>query len=130
MTTIHPDETASALQALASELADLESAEDFLNHFQIPFDPAILAVNRLHILQRFHDYLGGLDGGPDGSQDPRERHVELLRRAYQDFVRSDARTEKVFRVFQMQPPARVEVSLDELTASRLPKRPAPSRHAS
>jgi nitrogenase-stabilizing/protective protein len=130
MTMIHPDETGCALQALARELAELESAEDFLNHFEIPFDPAIVAVNRLHILQRFHDYLGGFDDRSEGSQDPRERHAELLRRAYQDFVRSDARTEKVFRVFQTQPPGRVEVSLDELTAPRPPKRPAPSRHAS
>ena len=38
-------------------LADLESAEDFLDHFGIAYDARVVQVNRLHILQRFHDYL-------------------------------------------------------------------------
>ncbi|HTH40809.1 MAG TPA: nitrogenase-stabilizing/protective protein NifW, partial [Rhodocyclaceae bacterium] len=39
------------------DLEDLASAEDFLNYFDIPYDQGIVHVNRLHILQRFHDYL-------------------------------------------------------------------------
>jgi hypothetical protein len=39
------------------DLDELESAEDFLNYFGVAFDPAVVHVNRLHILQRFHDYL-------------------------------------------------------------------------
>lgn len=80
---------------LAAELAGLESAEDFLRHFSVPFDPAVVEVKRLHILQRFHDYLARRGAAP-GSDAARE----CLARAYDDFVHSDALTEKVFRVFE------------------------------
>ena len=42
---------------LAEAMEDLVSAEDFLDYFAVPYDPAVVHVNRLHILQRFHDYL-------------------------------------------------------------------------
>ena len=79
----------------AAELAELESAEDFLDYFGIAFDPRVVQVNRLHILQRFHDYLGGRGPAPD-----RAAHRECLALAYADFVHSDAVTEKVFGVFK------------------------------
>ena len=40
--------------------------------------------------------------------------------AYSDFVTSDARTEKVFKVFRMQEPVSVEVPLLQLTAQVVP----------
>ena len=81
----------------AGALAELESAEDFLDYFGVAYDPGIVQVNRLHILQRFHDYLG------QGSEAHAPTHAEYrasLNRAYDDFVRSDAITEKVFRVLK------------------------------
>lgn len=80
------------------DLDDLESAEDFLGYFGIAYDPSVVHVNRLHILQRYHDYLAGhrQNGGEPGYADYRT----LLQRAYADFVHSDARTEKVLRVYQ------------------------------
>jgi len=77
------------------DMDDLESAEDFLNFFEIVYDPAVVHVNRLHILQRFHDYLGQHAGTPD-----RAEYRSSLARAYDDFVRSDAITEKVFSVLK------------------------------
>jgi nitrogenase-stabilizing/protective protein len=57
-------------------------------------------VNRLHILKRFHDYLRQTDATDwDG-------YARCLRRAYQDFVHSDALTEKVFKVFHRRAAAR------------------------
>lgn len=80
-----------------TETADFEGAEDFLVYFQVPFEPAVVQVNRLHILQRFHDYVAAQTSrGESGFDDYRR----WLLRAYEDFVNSDARTEKVFRVFQ------------------------------
>jgi len=82
---------------LATDLSDLESAEDFLDYFGVAYDPGVVHVNRLHILQRFHDYLG------KGQESPAPTHAEYrvsLARAYDDFVRSDAITEKVFRVLK------------------------------
>jgi nitrogenase-stabilizing/protective protein len=91
---------------LRRELAELSSAEELLEHFGIPYDPEVLQVHRLHILQRFHDYLAAEQGDAGG----------LLARAYGDFVRSDARTEKVFRVFQQARDGQVTVPLTSLRA--------------
>ncbi|MDS4026191.1 MAG: nitrogenase-stabilizing/protective protein NifW [Candidatus Contendobacter sp.] len=83
-------------KTLQQELAEMTSAEDFLDYFEIAFNPKVVEVNRLHILQRFHDYLhqtNALD---------RADYAHCLQRAYQDFVDSDALTEKVFKVFHRQ----------------------------
>ena len=83
---------------LQDDLAELASAEDFLNYFAIAFEPSVVHVNRLHILQRYHDYL---DGHRERGDEPGyEDYRFLLERAYDDFVHSDARTEKVMRVYQ------------------------------
>lgn len=85
---------------LRQELAELSSAEDFLNYFAIDFDPAVVETSRLHILKRFHDYLKA--EGVMSEAEERDRYAALLQRAYQDFVDSDALTEKVFKVFHRQ----------------------------
>lgn len=82
---------------LQADLAELESAEDFLEYFNVSFDPAVLHVNRLHILQRFHNYL---ERGIDTPTPSYEQYRAGLKQAYEDFVHSDALTEKVFRVHQ------------------------------
>ena len=58
-------------------------------------------VNRLHILKRFQQYLGR-DPVPEGlpEADERTAYKTRLELAYGDFVKSDAVTEKVFKVFQ------------------------------
>jgi nitrogenase-stabilizing/protective protein len=90
------------------DLDELSSAEDFLDYFGVTYDPAVVQVNRLHILQRFHDYLAEIDEPLDAAI-RRELYRGLLQSAYQDFLVSDARSEKVFRVFQMQQPRPVLV---------------------
>lgn len=85
---------------LMSMLHELASAEEFLDFFAIRYDPAVVQVNRLHILQRWHDYLAASDGDTLDEALQRARYRDLLARAYADFVTSDARTEKVFRVFR------------------------------
>lgn len=96
------------------DLAELSSAEDFLEFFAIDYDPAVVRVNRLHILQRFHDYLAAVDDMPEDDTGRRWLHAHLLREAYEDFVESDALREKVFRVFRMQERTSVRVPLPVL----------------
>lgn len=84
---------------LLLDLDDVVGAEDFLDHFAIPYDAAIVQVNRLHIMQRFHDYLRQ-HPLPATEAAQRDLYVELLTRAYQDFVASDALTERVFKVLK------------------------------
>ena len=87
------------MTGLLHTLRSLETAEDFLDHFAIRYDQRVVDVNRLHILQRLHDRLAATD--LDGMDDERlyETMSVFLGQAYDDFVTSDARTEKVFKVF-------------------------------
>jgi nitrogenase-stabilizing/protective protein len=83
---------------LQADLADLESAEDFLTYFAVPFDPDLVRVCRLHILQRFHDYLA--NNCPE--QPGRDDYRRWLAQAYDDFVVSTPLKEKVFQVLKRQ----------------------------
>ncbi|MBK7423759.1 MAG: nitrogenase-stabilizing/protective protein NifW [Propionivibrio sp.] len=86
---------------LAEALDELVSAEDFLDYFAVPYDASVVQVNRLHILQRFHDYLAKQAPVlPPEESAQRAIYRQWLERAYRDFVSSDAQTEKVFAVFQ------------------------------
>ncbi|MCY0965644.1 nitrogenase-stabilizing/protective protein NifW [Parathalassolituus penaei] len=104
--------------ALEDALDELESAEDFLDYFGIPFDPRVVQINRLHIMQRYHDYLtksaSSLQQHQEDEPALRAVYQVLLERAYQDFVDSDALTEKVFKVFRMHEPQTSFVSIDSL----------------
>lgn len=97
------------------DIEDLSAAEDFLQYFKIDYDPSVVYVNRLHILQRFHDYLNkATDNMPKDETAKRAVYMRLLDRAYQDFVESDAVTEKVFKVFHMNEPQSGFVSLNDI----------------
>ena len=97
------------------DLDELSSAEDFLDYFGIEYAPSVVHVNRLHILQRFHDYIDGIEAMPQDDDERREIYAGLLSSAYNDFVQSDALTEKVFKVFRMNEPVTVEIPLLDLT---------------
>lgn len=102
---------------LEEELSELSSAEDFLDYFDVPFEQSIVHINRLHIMQRYHDYLNKagelLDQATD-EDSTRQAYKALLERAYLDFVDSDAQTEKVLKIYKMQGPQETFVSMDEL----------------
>ena len=99
---------------LEEALDELSSAEDFLEYFGIPYDAAVVHVNRLHILQRFHDYIAKAGELPADEAEQKVAYAELLNRAYQDFVESDAITEKVFKVFHMHEPQTTFVPLTSI----------------
>lgn len=96
------------------DLDELSSAEDFLDYFEIEYDAKVVHVNRLHILQRFHDYLDELPAMPEDEEAKRTVYAAWLQQAYSDFVDSDAQTEKVFKVFHMNEPQTVEISINDL----------------
>ena len=106
------------------DLSALSTAEEFLDFFGVPFDPQRVAVNRLHILQRFHDYLAAHHADALPEADALVLYRRLLRQAYQDFVESDPLRERVFRVLRdadgTADPARRRVPLP---TGRLPVRP-------
>lgn len=100
------------------DLDDLDTAEDFLRFLGVAYDQRIVHVNRLHILQRFHDYLSRDEGIEDLSDDEglAARYRAHLERAYTDFVASSAIKEKVFKVHQEEARKMEDrfVSLDSL----------------
>lgn len=88
------------MSAFLDEMNSLSSAEDFFAALDVPFDAANVRVNRLHILKRFHDYLKTIktDGVDDAAL--RQIYCDTLAKAHQDFLTSDAVTERVFKVFK------------------------------
>ena len=84
-----------------NSLQKLSSAEEFFSALKVDYDPPVVKVNRLHILKRFNDYLAaaGLPGDKDDAT-LSVLYAEHLTKAYNDFVKSDAVTEKVFKVFK------------------------------
>ncbi len=102
------------------DLEELSSAEEFLEYFEIEFDPKVVMVNRLHIMQRYHDYLQKMEKAgalPEEEDALKGAYHQMLGQAYQDFVESDALTEKVFKVFRMHEPQTTFVPLDQLLGS-------------
>jgi nitrogenase-stabilizing/protective protein len=106
------------VSTLAEELGSLESAEAFMEYFDLAYDARTLNVNRLHILKRFNQYLaraGGIDAFEPGLA--RERCRTLLAAAYRDFVASSGIDQKVFRVFQ-RAQGEQRVHLSDIARSR------------
>lgn len=89
------------MDTLVQKLKQLSAAEEFLEFFGVAYEQSVVNVNRLHILQRFYQYMRreqGLDKLDEVEMFKRLR--TLMSDAYQDFVRSTAAREKVFKVFQ------------------------------
>ena len=79
------------------QLSRLSSAEDFFRILDLPFDPIVLNVARLHILRRMGDNLRKAAPEPDETKARAffRAHLEI---AYEDFVRSSPIHERVFKV--------------------------------
>lgn len=98
---------------LEEDMDELVSAEDFLHYFEIPFDERVVNVNRLHILQRYHDYLAKTVL-PEDLEARIDSYRTLLLKAYSDFVHSDAKTEKSLKIYRNLEPQQTFVSLDQI----------------
>ena len=89
------------MEILMRALKSLSTAEEFLEFFAVEYQPAVVHVNRLHILQRFHQYLRQAKLSIDCDEAEALKTCRgLMEKAYQDFVRSSAVKEKVFKVFR------------------------------
>jgi nitrogenase-stabilizing/protective protein len=107
-------------------LGKLSAAEEFFVFLSVPYEPAVVNVNRLHILKRFNQYLRKAQ--PDVGDLDAEAQFQtcraLLIKAYSDFVRSTPAQEKVFKVFQDAQGG--QVGLDSLRASLRSRDPSRS----
>ncbi len=108
--------------SILNELAKLSSAEDFFIALDLPYDPAIVNVARLHIMRRMGQYLRGEEPGALDDAAARQSCRSHLEKAYADFVRSSPIAERVFKVHQdalkpVEPPKKPFVPLSALTGT-------------
>jgi len=78
----------------------LVNAEDYFAFFELPYDPRVVNVNRLHILRKFAQYLAPLEHFQGSEEERLEQARQALEKAYQTFLTSTPQQEKLFRVFQ------------------------------
>jgi nitrogenase-stabilizing/protective protein len=85
---------------ILDKLRSATSAEEFFRLLDVPFDPKVVSVCRLHILKRLGLYLRevSLEGLQDAEVESACR--DQLERAYRDFVASSPIQERVFKVLQ------------------------------
>lgn len=105
----------------------LSTAEDYLEFFGLPYDPAVVEVNRLHILKRFAGYMMEVDaalgrsGREVGPAERLERYRGALELAYRDFLTGTALDYRLFRVLRERAP---EKRLPDVSPSGEPVVPA------
>lgn len=88
------------MDGIMQALEKLSTAEEFLDYFDVAYDQRVVNVNRLHILKRFNQYIARHTFSGATEAVMKMEYKVLLERAYNDFVTSDAVTEKVFKVFR------------------------------
>ena len=104
------------MNEIRKTLETFSSAEEFLNYLGVEYAQPVVNVNRLHILKRFNQYMARHSFSGVSGEEIRAEYKGLLERAYGDFVKSDAVTEKVFKVFQDATGVKT-FSVDSLRAS-------------
>lgn len=83
----------------------LTDTEEYLQFFEIPYDPQFVNINRLHILKQFSKSMKDIDANyPEaGSEDLLARYREALIQAYDLFLSKSPLETKLFKVFQDKP---------------------------
>jgi nitrogenase-stabilizing/protective protein len=109
------------MHSVLQRIEGFSAAEEFFDFFGIAYRPEVVHVNRLHILKRFNQYLSRTPI-PDDLDDASAWDLckQYLAQAHDDFVRSSAAQEKVFKIFQEQDGK--SVSLDSLKTSLLSRK--------
>ncbi|MGQ4648157.1 nitrogenase-stabilizing/protective protein NifW [Lyngbya aestuarii] len=85
-----------------AEFNQLVNAEDYFKFFKLPYDQAVLNVNRLHILKRFSLSIKEINQEysdlPDG--EILSKYRTALEQAYQVLLNSSGVEQKLFEVFK------------------------------
>jgi nitrogenase-stabilizing/protective protein len=96
------------MSAILEQLGRISAAEEFFALLDVPYDPKVLDVARLHILRRMRDHLAkaGADALPE--VEARAAVRAALSYAYADFVASAPLEQRIFKVLQeaVRPPSR------------------------
>ncbi len=99
-----------------SDFQKLVDAEDYFKFFDLSYDPQVVNINRLHILQKFSQLVKEIDAAWTGEDEAEKLSLyqTALQNAYELFLTSTSLDQKLFKVFN-QKPANV-VLLTEINA--------------
>ncbi|MGB3636164.1 MAG: nitrogenase-stabilizing/protective protein NifW [Rivularia sp. (in: cyanobacteria)] len=88
-----------------SEFKKLVNAEDYFKFFELEYDQKVVQVNRLHILQKFSEFIKEIDKNNSELEDSEllGKYREALQNAYQLFIESTPQEQKLFKVFHQKP---------------------------
>lgn len=88
-----------------AEFNQLTDAEQYFEFFNLPYDPQVVNVNRLHILQKFSNFVKqmGSDWASLSEAEQLNQYRGALQRAYDLFLSTSALDEKLFKVFNQKP---------------------------
>lgn len=88
-----------------SQFNQLSNADEYFEFFQLPYDPQIVNVNRLHILKKFSEYIQQIDASSPvlSEEDKLSQYSEALHQAYEVFLSSTGVEQKLFKVFKKKP---------------------------
>ncbi|MEO0536299.1 MAG: nitrogenase-stabilizing/protective protein NifW [Cyanobacteria bacterium P01_A01_bin.123] len=80
----------------------LKDAEEYFEFFNLPYDPQIVNVNRLHILRKFSQLVQAEDKTQSEAQ-LLSTYRQALQTAYDLFLSSSGVEQKLFKVFKDKP---------------------------
>jgi nitrogenase-stabilizing/protective protein len=88
-----------------NQFQKLVDAEEFLQFFELPYDQKFVNVNRLHILQKFSQFIGEIDAANPTSSEAEKlnQYALALQKAYALFLESTPHEQKLFKVFNDKP---------------------------
>ena len=93
------------------EVDELETAEEFLHHFAVAFDPEQVRVSRLHIMHQFHTRLQRMTLSVALPEADRFALAQqLLTESYQQFHQQEARVNSSLQVYQRLEPCFIPIS--------------------
>ncbi|AFY58562.1 Nitrogen fixation protein NifW [Rivularia sp. PCC 7116] len=83
----------------------LVNTEDYFQFFDLEYDQKVVHVNRLHILQKFSEFINEIDKNNSelNEEERLGKYREALESAYQVFIESTPQQEKLFKVFHQKP---------------------------
>lgn len=83
----------------------LVDAEDYFKFFDLTYNPEVVNVNRLHILQKFSQLVKEIDANwvGENQEEKLALYQVALQNAYELFLTSTSLDEKLFKVFNQKP---------------------------
>ncbi|SBW24764.1 MULTISPECIES: nitrogenase-stabilizing/protective protein NifW [Protofrankia] len=90
------------------------TAEDYFQALDVPFDPRVVAVNRLHILRHFSPAVARIDAENSSPEDRLAAYRAALVASYEAFTTATALDHRLFKVLADRAP-QAFVAVDTVT---------------